>query len=88
MTPNLENVTTLDHVELTKPSAHAIRLQGGDPLNFTSANGKKAKTRGDKGPPSNRIQANEQALRYFKSAWDVYWNSKQYRIIGDPISKT
>jgi hypothetical protein len=96
MTPNLENVTTLDHVELTKPSAHALRLKNGDNNNNTGSSSSsssdtsagggggapKRTYKGDKGPPSNRIQANEQALRYFKDDWDVYWNSNSYRIIG------
>ena len=94
MTPNLENVTTLDHVTLDKPPAlaKALKLEAEEraagtaakPGRLTAAAAAAEKEKA-KPPPkeqgSNRVLANEQALLHFKRAWDVLWDNEHYKVM-------
>ena len=72
MTPNLENVTTLDHVALDVPVSRQ-REEASKAKGKTSA--------GVSGAGNNRVAANEQALAHFKGTWDVFWDGDSYSVI-------
>ena len=64
MSPNLENVTTLDHVSLKEKAPGG----GGGRKRVSSSGG------------NTRTVANEQALQHFRDDWDVIWDGSNYEI--------
>ena len=64
MSPNLENVTTLDHVSLKEKAPGG----GGGRKRVPSSGG------------NTRTAANEQALQHFRDDWDVIWDGSNYEI--------
>ena len=98
MSPGLDNVTTLDHVELHKtrdpiaerrkqkqqpqPQAGKHRKDGRDNSERIGDIPSKFKKPAGGFSGNNRVAANEQALKHFKRNWDVLWDGALYKVVS------